>query len=70
MIGINPHPHDWCAECHRSWGLDTVAVTVAGVTICADCAIAAADVARKELEQRAEDSAHSVGGHRLDIIRC
>ena len=53
---INACPRDWCAHCGNSWSLDSIAVTVAGRDVCADCVQAAADVATAERERRNEDT--------------
>jgi len=56
MITVNHEPTDWCAQCGNSWSLDSIAVTVAGRDVCADCVQAAADVANAEHERRNEDT--------------
>ena len=52
---VNTHPRDWCASCGRSWGLDTIAVTVAGVTICDKCADLVTQVVAAERQRRESD---------------
>lgn len=52
---VNTHPRDWCAQCVRSWGLDTIAVTVAGVTICDKCVDLLALVVTNERQRRESD---------------
>lgn len=55
MIAVNYTPRDWCAQCGRSWGKDTIAVTVARITICDKCADLVTDVVAGERERRADD---------------